>query len=349
MRIRSTAAALSMLFLMPAGIAAADTLVPGSSNPNLAGRAAAYTCCSGDSAPLQSPPLMTDVEFTSCDALNFSASGKVSFSSATPVGNNPDGDATFNMTNFGDGLSGPLSVRANALLGVFLDDDSPTGTPTPARLSFASGLGFSSLSPGIGQIFFIGDGLTSDTKAGLFDGTSQIFVVPPGATRLFFGTGDGSGWYNNKGSFVVETSNMPVDYLCGDAVGPSGVTASDALHVLRAAVGSAQCLLCLCDADGSGKIAAGDALAVLRYGVGHDVPLRCPCCATTTTTTTTTTSTTSTTTTTTTTTSTTTTTMPACIGSGEACTVDGTPCCSFLFCATVGLGKQCVPIPGIRQ
>jgi hypothetical protein len=55
-------------------------------------------------------------------------------------------------------------------------------------------------------------------------------------------------------------------------------TASDALAVLRAAVGTEACDLCTCDADGSGSVAATDALAVLRRAVGLAVPLACTAC-----------------------------------------------------------------------
>ncbi len=69
-------------------------------------------------------------------------------------------------------------------------------------------------------------------------------------------------------------------------------TASDALFVLKAAVGSLQCELCVCDADGNGVESATDALLVLKVAVGSALPLLCPSCATTTTTTSSTTTTT---------------------------------------------------------
>ncbi|HYB98838.1 MAG TPA: hypothetical protein VEC57_06840 [Candidatus Limnocylindrales bacterium] len=56
------------------------------------------------------------------------------------------------------------------------------------------------------------------------------------------------------------------------------INASDALYVLRSAVGSATCDLCVCDVNASSSITATDALIVLRKGVGQDVPLTCPPC-----------------------------------------------------------------------
>jgi MYXO-CTERM domain-containing protein len=177
--------------------------VLGTANPNLAGRAAGYTCCTGDSAPAQAPVEALGLGFVAGDHLQFFVNGRVSFTPSVPPGNNPDGDSSGSMTNYGDGISAPLNVRFNALYGVFLTPASPTGEPTPAQLNFAGGLNFATLAPGVGQIFFIGDGLTSDTNASDFSGARQEFIVPIGATRLFLGTGDGFGWWNNSGSFDV--------------------------------------------------------------------------------------------------------------------------------------------------
>jgi len=58
----------------------------------------------------------------------------------------------------------------------------------------------------------------------------------------------------------------------------STVTASDALAVLSAAVGSIACELCVCDVDGSGGITASDALATLFAAVGLPGTLDCPPC-----------------------------------------------------------------------
>jgi hypothetical protein len=56
------------------------------------------------------------------------------------------------------------------------------------------------------------------------------------------------------------------------------VTASDALYVLRSAVGSAFCDECLCDVDGSGLVTASDALVTLKTAVGQTTQLECPPC-----------------------------------------------------------------------
>ena len=94
-------------------------------------------------------------------------------------------------------------------MGVFLGPDQPNQTPQPPTLAFAGsganvpgGTDFSELAPLLKQVFFIGDGRTST-------GAVQSFVVPQGATRLFLGTMDGWGWYNNIGSFRVTVSDQP--------------------------------------------------------------------------------------------------------------------------------------------
>ncbi|HEY2774773.1 MAG TPA: hypothetical protein VGK20_12070 [Candidatus Binatia bacterium] len=55
-------------------------------------------------------------------------------------------------------------------------------------------------------------------------------------------------------------------------------TASDALFALKAAVGASNCNLCVCDVNSSGAVGASDALAILRTAVGIDTALDCPAC-----------------------------------------------------------------------
>jgi hypothetical protein len=62
---------------------------------------------------------------------------------------------------------------------------------------------------------------------------------------------------------------------CGDASEDGNLTASDALGILKAAVGSKSCLICVCDVDNSNKVTASDALRTLRFVVGQPVTLDC--------------------------------------------------------------------------
>lgn len=189
----------------------ATAIVNGNANLNLAGRANGYSCCSGDSAPAQSPTPVSGLSLVPGDTLAFSVSGEVSYSGAASGRNNPDGSPYAGVPrNFGDGISSPINLnRVDALVGLFLGAGSPTGAPIPSRINYSGGLNFRSIAPQVGQIFFIGNGLTGDTHTRDFGGTVQTFVVPTGATRLYLGTTDGSGWYNNNGSFNVEVTSIP--------------------------------------------------------------------------------------------------------------------------------------------
>ena len=80
----------------------------------------------------------------------------------------------------------------------------------------------------------------------------------------------------------VGTCGDPVAFVSGSPPADSRdalITASDALTILRTAVGSSSCDLCVCDVNNSGAITAADALATLRRAVGQPVELTCPGCA----------------------------------------------------------------------
>lgn len=70
----------------------------------------------------------------------------------------------------------------------------------------------------------------------------------------------------------IDCSRVP----CGD-VNDDGVrNATDALLVLRSAVGLQSCSLLVCDIDGDMHLRASDALRLLQYAVGLPVLLQCP-------------------------------------------------------------------------
>jgi hypothetical protein len=62
------------------------------------------------------------------------------------------------------------------------------------------GINYLELSPELKQVFFIGDGLTDS-------GVPQQITPPAGATRLYLGTFDLEGWFDNIGSFEVNISD----------------------------------------------------------------------------------------------------------------------------------------------
>jgi hypothetical protein len=96
-----------------------------------------------------------------------------------------------------NGISDAL-IHINALVGVFMDSDQPNLTPPPAPLDFSTPTDrdYLVLEPGLKQVFFIGDGLTSASDV-------QQIAIPDGATRLFLGTMDGCCNSDNSGSFTV--------------------------------------------------------------------------------------------------------------------------------------------------
>ncbi len=109
-----------------------------------------------------------------------------------PEGNGTPGSSS--ISAFG-GISGYLGTQG-ALVGVFLDDNIPS-SGAPATLDFrtvALGTDFASLSPGLGQVFFIGNGVNSSSIL-------QEFIAPTGATRVFLGITDSFGFNGAPGAF----------------------------------------------------------------------------------------------------------------------------------------------------
>jgi hypothetical protein len=95
-----------------------------------------------------------------------------------------------------DGISGYIGPQG-PLAGVFLDDSIPSSGPAPSTLDFSlggMGIDFTSLSPALRQVFYIGDGVDSM-------GDFQTFIAPAGATRLFLAIPDGFGFVGAPGAY----------------------------------------------------------------------------------------------------------------------------------------------------
>ena len=194
----------------PFARAAVTITVPGTSDPWLAGMPEGSTASWGDTAPEDSPVEVTGLQLTAGDILDFRATGGVAYDSGFPL-DPPDGNSTMpprSPAHDPGAENGLPDCRApyDSLLGVFLGPNPPNLLPTPAPLDFAnpSQQNYTKLAPALKQIFFIGNGLTSD-------GTVQKVVVPDGTTRLFLGTLDGYGWHNNVGSFTVVVTVTKTD------------------------------------------------------------------------------------------------------------------------------------------
>jgi hypothetical protein len=186
LRMAALAATAAVMAFATAAQASVTLNVLGSSNPFDAGHA---TPSDGGAGAVLVTSGLVDGQF-----LTFLATGATSNVGGSASGT-PDGGGAFTMNDRNSIAGG--DVPLNSLIGVFLDNSEPTGAP-PSKLDYTGGYSFAAFSPGLRQAFFIGDGLT-----GTGSGSAQHFFVPTGATRLFLGSSDGSGWYDNSGSFSV--------------------------------------------------------------------------------------------------------------------------------------------------
>ena len=186
--------------LVGGAAASAQTVsVPGTANPFLAGHPAGTLCCGGDNAPAHSPVLAL-TGLSGGETFTITTDGGANFAPGVPFPT-ADGGNVFNMTaDYGTGISAPLGVNASGLVGVFLTASQPAGA-APAQRN--DGISFLALTPDLGQIFWMGDGLT-----GTGSGTLQQFTAPTGADRLFLGTADGFGWFNNIGTIRVTFNGL---------------------------------------------------------------------------------------------------------------------------------------------
>jgi hypothetical protein len=161
---------------------------------------------------------------TTPTAITVTGGATITFSDVSGIitvnngGNHNDADGvgsgeTFHNSAFGD-FSGITSPTAGFIAGVFVPAGGPTGS-APSDLDFTSGTAFTSLSPSLDQVFFIGDGLTGDAT-----GTTQTFYVPTGAGTLYLGLGDACSYNgpptgcfdDNSGSF-----SLTYDLVAGSA------------------------------------------------------------------------------------------------------------------------------------
>lgn len=157
----------------------------------------------------------------------------ITLSNVTGQGNNDftnssEYDATGNASgyeaNYDDAASNgvaehgiaDVTMPINAVNAVFLGNSVPDSTAAPATLDFSTqverdytagsnnGVTLNGqFAPQPKQVFYVGNGLTSTGKP-------ESFVVPAGATRLYFGTMDGWEWSNNSGGFSVTLTQTSI-------------------------------------------------------------------------------------------------------------------------------------------
>ena len=149
--------------------------------------------------------LFADANFPSSFLTTSNPPGLISPSEGSPTTFYVDMDSYGGISGMQLFESDPSDRRVMFLAGVFLTDAIPSA-PAPASLDFSStaiGTSFTQLAPLLQQTFYIGDGLTGEGS-----GSTQSFLIPDAATRLFLGIVDGSyfvgapDYYdNNAGAF----------------------------------------------------------------------------------------------------------------------------------------------------
>jgi hypothetical protein len=189
--------------------------VLGTDNIYTAGGNATILCCLGTG--LDTPAdLATTFTAGAGQSLTFSSvTGTVGCQNV--LTNGPDGTCFPGVStdlNALHDLSGIEATNANMfLVGVFLGPGLP-GT-APATLDYNGSplsLTQGSYSPAVGQVFFIGDGLT-----GTGTGTEQTFIVPSTATRLYLGFADGFNFQGDPNAYGDNVGRLSVSGTIGAA------------------------------------------------------------------------------------------------------------------------------------
>jgi hypothetical protein len=208
--LSSAAMAAALLFAAPALASSGSVTVNSATDIWLAGQPNGSSLLGGfsstpDTAPGNSPVLLSGA--LSGATFTFSASGSTSVDGFNF--GDPDGAAAYpDESSFGVGPAngvGTYNGPASALIGVFFDDSTPSGTGGLASQDYtlAGAMTATAYSPQLSQIFFIGDGLTGDGT-----GDVQVFTAPTGATRLFLADADSLGSSTgNLGSLAVNFSS----------------------------------------------------------------------------------------------------------------------------------------------
>jgi len=107
--------------------------------------------------------------------------------------------------------------------------------------------------------------------------TDDLIDPFPAYTFGFLGTPHTFTLKDEQGTMLLQITKA-VEARCGDPNNSGTTTAGDALQVLKTAVGTIECLPCICDGDGNGTVASTDALKVLRFAVSGTTPLQCSAC-----------------------------------------------------------------------
>ena len=154
----------------------------------------------------------------------------------------------------GERMAFPYAGPLNALVGVFLGPNPPNDSLAPPPGS--------NFTPALQQVFLIG--------------AKSIVIVPAGATRLFLGTMDGFGWWDNSGAFAVTIS-----VGCSITAPPDGSSPASQYVVLNGTADPGSEIRIIVDGYTGGQDATtesdGKWEAVIKQPLVGIDPDYCPC------------------------------------------------------------------------
>lgn len=160
------------------------------------------------SAPTHSPHQFTDLPVVPGQKIYFrKTEGMTSYADADDY--TAEGNTSWIVQQKSSNGINSTKAPLNALVGIFLNDNAPNTTSANSALDFSTpaSRNFSSLAPGLKQVFFIGDGMTSS-------GELQEFTVPAGATRFYLGMMDEKAWWwDNTGTITTTIMDSNVQLV----------------------------------------------------------------------------------------------------------------------------------------
>jgi hypothetical protein len=189
---------------------AATVQVPGSANIWLAGMTNGAVVRRGDSAPEQSPVLVTGIPVERGATFEFSAAGSANHGATLPLFPADGEDLISHYLGAENGIA-DITAPFVSLIGVFLGSNQPDQSAPPRTLDFRdpADRDYLAIAPALKQPFFIGDGVTST-------GAVQQVIAPAGSARLFLGIMDEYRSADNEGGFTVQvtrTASSPPIHL----------------------------------------------------------------------------------------------------------------------------------------
>src|SRR5271157_1674909 len=152
--MRSLAIAPLLAGMLPLYAATQVVVVPGTSDPWLAGMPNGSTASCGpsnnecDTAPAESPAPPNGVAVTPGSILMITATGLECYDPTPTCATGPDGNPSLPTAHANGAENGfsTITAPANALLGVFLGPNAPNLTPSPSQLG-------SNTAPVLKQVF----------------------------------------------------------------------------------------------------------------------------------------------------------------------------------------------------